>query len=195
MTGLAKGLGREKVSQPRPPTTAVVLVTTLPDCKRDYRSVMTEAREKVSLERLGIVNSRIKPAANGGLLIQIPGKDREQKADDLAERLRALWVTDPSISVVRPSKFAEMRVRGLDVSVSPEDVASAIIGISGCARGVVRVGEIRWSPLGFGSVWVRCPVSVARMILDVEKLSVGGHGRAVARPPTYLLPLSRFGSL
>lgn len=72
--------------------------------------MMAEARERISLDALGIAGQRVKPAFNGGLLIQISGKDRIQKADDLADRLRAIWEEDPKIRVARPTKYAELRV-------------------------------------------------------------------------------------
>ncbi|CAL1672341.1 unnamed protein product [Lasius platythorax] len=164
---------RVKVSGPRLPSTAVVSITIMPNCKRDYKSVMSEARQKISLDQLGIVNPRIRPAVNGGLLILIPGKDRNQKADDLAGCLRKLWDGDPKIRMARPAKFAELRVWGFDVSTTPSDVASAIVKVGGCLREDVRVGEIRWTPFGSGSIWVRCPILAARKVIEERNLTVG----------------------
>lgn len=55
---------KAKVSGPRLLSTAVVSITLLPDCKRDFRSMMSEARQKISLDQLGIANPRIRPAVN-----------------------------------------------------------------------------------------------------------------------------------
>lgn len=142
---------------------------------------MTEARQKISLDQLGIANSVIKSVINKGLLIQIPGRDRNRKADDLASRMRALWDGNPLIKVTRPSKFAEVRVRGFDVSATTNDVALAVVEVSGCAKEDVRVGALRWSPFGSSSAWVRCPILAARKALEVGKVSMG-WGEATVEP-------------
>lgn len=93
----------------RPPTTAVVSVTIKPGSVLGYREIMAEARSKIDLNALGIVNSRIKQAANGGVLIRIPGKDRVKLADNLADKLDEV-LKGKGVSIGRPSKLAELRV-------------------------------------------------------------------------------------
>lgn len=103
--------------------------------------------------------------------------------------MRELWDGDPKIKVARPTKFAELRVWGLDVSATPCDVAQAIVKTGGCAREDVRVGEIRWTPFGSGSVWARCPVLAVRKVIEERNLTVGwgGKRRGTARTPNHLL--------
>lgn len=49
-----------------------------------YASALKRAREEISLDELGIENSRIRKAASGGLLIEISGMNSGHKADLLA---------------------------------------------------------------------------------------------------------------
>lgn len=174
-----RGVG--PVKWPRLPSTAEISITILPGSSRDYRMVMTEARQKISLDQLGIANSVIKPVINGGLLIQIPGRDRNRKADDLAGRMRALWDGNQLIKITRPSKFAEVRVRGFDVLATTNDVALAVVEVSGCVKEDVRVGALRWNLFGSGSAWMRCPILAVRKALEVGKVSVG-WGEATMEP-------------
>lgn len=43
----------------------------------------------------------------------------------------------------------------------------------GCLREDVRVGEIRWTPFGSGSIWVKCPILAARRVIEERNLTVG----------------------
>lgn len=45
-----------------------------------YAEAIKRARTDISVEQLGIKNSRIRRALNGGLIIEIPGPDNDKKA-------------------------------------------------------------------------------------------------------------------
>ncbi|KMQ90130.1 reverse transcriptase [Lasius niger] len=156
----------------RPPTTAVVSVTIKPGSELGYREIMAEARSKIDLKELGIANSRIKQAVNGGVLIQIPGKDRVKLADDLANKMDEV-LKGKGVSIGRPSKLAELRVRGIDISVTPDNVASAIALAGGCDKNFVRVGRIRETASGLGTVWVRCPALAAKRVVNAGRVRLG----------------------
>ncbi|KMQ90418.1 hypothetical protein RF55_9831 [Lasius niger] len=167
---------RRGASGPRPPTTAVVSITLRPDAQVGYREIMLEARAKIDLGALGIANSRIRPAINGGILIQIPGKDRVRKANDLARQMEVA-LKDREVIIGRPSKYAELRVRGIDVSVVPDDIVSEIARLGGCDKADIRIGPLRESPVGLSSVWVRCPALAAKRVFGAGSIRVG-WGRA-----------------
>lgn len=171
---------RVPVTKPRPPTTAVVSVTIRPGTKLSYREVMTEARSKIDLVALGISDSRLKQAASGGILIEIPGKDRTTKADDLANRMDGIF-KGKGVSIGRPSRTAEIRIRGIDVSVSANDIIDALVKTGGCAKEEIRIGQIRDNPFGQGSVWVKCPALAARKVTKAGSIRVG-WGRVTVEP-------------
>lgn len=141
--------GRRTAPGPRPPSTAVVSITLKFDARVGYREIM-EARAKLDLKALGIENSRIRPAINGGILIQIPGKDRIQKANDLARHME-IALREREVIIGRPSKCVELRVRGVDVSVAPDDIVSEIAKLGDCDRADIRIGPLRESPAGLSS--------------------------------------------
>ncbi|KMQ84802.1 gag-like protein [Lasius niger] len=171
----------------RPPTTAVVSVTIKPGSKLEYREIMAEARSKIDLKELGIVNSRIRQAINGGVLIQIPGKDRVKLADDLANKMEEL-VKGKDVVIGRPSKLAELRVRGIDISVTPDCVTSAIALAGGCDVKSVQLGQIRETASGLGTVWVRCPALAARRVAGAGRVGLGwGFASVELLPPRPLV--------
>lgn len=45
-------------------------------------------------------------------------------------------------------KLAEIRVTGIDDSITPDEVKEAIAGFGGCSAGEVRVGKLNRSPAG-----------------------------------------------
>ncbi|CAL1672733.1 unnamed protein product [Lasius platythorax] len=166
--------------RPRTPTTAVVSVTLKPGAKLGYREVMFEARSKIDLKALGIVNSRIRQAVNGGVLIQIPGKDRVRMADDLANCMGKV-LKGRDVWIGWPSKCAELRIRGVDISVTSEDVISEVARLGGCRREDIRMGRIRETSVGLGTVWLKCPAVSARRVVDVGYIRVG-WGRSTVEP-------------
>jgi hypothetical protein len=60
-----------------------------------------------------------------------------------------------------------LKLTRLDISATLEEVAG------GCHVGKVDVGELRLTPSGLGSVWLRCPLTVARRICSGDD----GKGR------------------
>ncbi|KMQ92618.1 reverse transcriptase [Lasius niger] len=171
----------------RPPTTEVVSVTIKPGSKLGYREIMAEARSKIDLKALGIENSRIRQAINGGVLIQIPGKDRVKLADDLANEMDEV-LRGKDVIIGRPSKLAELRVRGIDISVTPDNVASAIALAGGCDSGCVRLGRIKETASGLGTVWVRCPALAAKRVVNSGRVRLGwGYASVELLPPRPLV--------
>lgn len=63
------------------PRTAAVTITAV-DGKMRNRELLKRAREKISLQEIGIENSRIRVATNGRI---IPGSEGKIHADRLAE--------------------------------------------------------------------------------------------------------------
>lgn len=107
----------------RPPRTAAVTITGLGE-NFSYATVLKKARESIPLSELGIEKSRIRRTINGGRIIEISGLNAMKKADDLAVRLRE--VLGPEVIVNRPCVRGEIRVIGLDDTVSSDKVAALI---------------------------------------------------------------------
>lgn len=178
-----KGRGKEKkrrpIIKPRPPFTAVVSVTIKPGVEFVYRNVMRKARSMIDFKALGIVDSRIKQAATGGILIQIPGKDREKMADDLANRMDEIFKKE-GVLIGCPSRLVELRVWGIDISVSPNDIVEAVASTGKCAEDI-KIGQMRYTPSGQGLVWVKCPVRAAKRVAESGRIRMG-WGRAMIEP-------------
>lgn len=127
---------------------------------------MAEARRRVNLASLGLANIRLKQAMNGGTLIEVPRPRRVREedsepptsaelADRLAEELRGVF-QGREIRVTRPTKSAEMRLTGLDNSVTSGDVRGR-------------------SPSGTGTIWMRAPAVYVRRVVIAGKCAWGGH--------------------
>lgn len=81
-------------------------------------------------------------AANGGVLVEIPGPDGPAKADALAENLEERW--EAELAYPRPMRFGELRVTGIDLSVGPEELARALAGFFGhCELELLKLGPFR----------------------------------------------------
>jgi len=139
------------------------------------------------LTDLEIDCTRIRRAATGALLIEIPGEDTGRKADLLADRLREAFV-DMGVRVSRPARMAELRITRLDNSISTADVAMAIGEVGGTSWLEIKTGEIRRTLRGMGALWVRCPLEAAIRVAEQSRLMVvlGASGVAEAPPPSVL---------
>nr|XP_034195327.1 uncharacterized protein LOC117611491 [Osmia lignaria] len=172
----------KKAKPARPPKTAAVTLTLAPDAKVTYAEVMATAREKVDLKTIGITEIRPRRAVTGGLVLEIPGEGRTDKATALEGCLQGVF-RGTEVRVSRPVKMGEVRVSGLDDSVSPADVTAALAAVGGCTPAEVKVGEIRISPARLGTVWARCPLTALGKIVASGRILVGWSSARVEALP------------
>ncbi|XP_045449382.1 uncharacterized protein LOC123657946 [Melitaea cinxia] len=156
------------------PKTAAVVVQLQPaavEKGQTYDSIFRSAEDTVKLEELGIERILFRHTATGARMLEIPGSDKEEKADRLASRLREA-LSDVA-TVVRPVKTAQVRISGLDDTATPERVAAAVAKATSSDVGTVRVGAIRSGFGGMGFTVVACPVSVAKALTEGGRLLIG----------------------
>jgi len=79
---------------------------------------MRAAREKIPLEQLGITELRPRRALTGALILEVVGDKEGVKANSLAERLSEALAGKEGVTINRPYKKADLRIRDLDESVS-----------------------------------------------------------------------------
>ncbi|XP_053616790.1 uncharacterized protein LOC128678903 [Plodia interpunctella] len=171
----------------RPPRSAAVLLKVQADAEKHgttYGQILDLAREKVDLGALGISGVKFKRAATGARILEIAGADRDNKADQLAAKLRE--VLDPqTVEVSRPQKSADLRVLELCDSATPQLVRQAIARVGQCPESEIRVGDIKEEHAGTRTAWVRCPVAAAkRLTASGAKLLVGWVSAKVKLLPT-----------
>ncbi|CAK9834490.1 Uncharacterized 50 kDa protein in type I retrotransposable element R1DM [Anthophora retusa] len=82
-------------------------------------------------------------------------------------------LADTGVKVANPTKSAEIRLRGLDDSVQPQEVVAAVAAFTGCPEAEVRVGRIRLTSISMGTLWVRCPLTAARKMVSAGRITVG----------------------
>lgn len=156
----------------RPPRTAAVVVTPPQSGGLTLAETMAEARRRVKLSDIGITHLRPKVAATGAMILEIPGENSVAKADLLATRLKEV-LEEKGVKIHRPTKSEELRVSGLEDSVTSKEVAEAIAEAGGCKDIEVKVGGIRKAPSGLGAVWVQCPAAAAKKLAAVGRVMVG----------------------
>ncbi|XP_059056503.1 uncharacterized protein LOC131850320 [Achroia grisella] len=165
---------RKKKAKARPPRSSAVVLTMRPGAEErgvTYRSVLTEAKAKISLAQLGITDLRFRVGRTGSRILEIPGTHTGEAADALAAKIEEVLPEDVRVS--RPVKSAELRIGDLDDSVMVADVVVAVMREGGCPESSVKTGEIRRNTQGTGSVWVRCPVAAARKLAEAGRLKIG----------------------
>ncbi|XP_059046166.1 uncharacterized protein LOC131841837 [Achroia grisella] len=161
----------------RPPRSSAIVLTLQPgaaEAGSSYTSVLREAQQKIQLSALGITELGFRLAITGSRILEVPGPVEESggKADALAAKLSEVLPAEV-VSVTRPVKSAEFRVLDLDDATTVADVVAAVAREGDCAEASVKTGEIRRSPSGSGSVWVRGPIGAVKKLVDAGKLRVG----------------------
>ena len=157
-------------------TRAAAVVLTVPPEREEtltYAEVMRAARSKVDLKALDIDHLRVKKAMTGGLILEVPGQETAQRADKLAERL-SVALAQQGVKISRPVTRAELRVAGLDDSVSAEEVAAAIAEAGDCSSAEVQMGAIRPAAGGLRGAWARAPRAAAIKAAKPGGLGWGG---------------------
>ena len=159
----------------RTPRRAAVPLIMVPGSKRAYEEVLTTARRRnVQLTEIGVESLKIRPSIAGGFLFEVPGKESAARADELVDKLRRIFPDGGDVRMSRPVKRSELRISGLDVSIRPREVIEAIAAEGGCSESDVKTGEIkRRTPRGASSLWIQCPTTAAKKIMEKGRLTGG----------------------
>lgn len=154
----------------KPPRTAAVAMKALTP-GLTYSEIIKQARNNLQLAELGIERTRIRYAANGVALIEIPGENRNEKADKLRSKLSD--ILGEHVKVTRPVVKGDLRLSGFDDSIGASEIAEVIAEIGGCLPRDVKIGEIRKLKNSLCTVWLQCPLAAAIKAADVEKIKIG----------------------
>lgn len=161
------------------PRTSAIVIALQPEAVKngiDYETVVSLAREQVDIDTLDIPYIKYKETATGTRKLEIPGAASGKKADQMAEKLRAFYakaIGEGMVNVSRPMKRAELRVTGLDESITKEEVAAAVAAKGLCPVDQVKVEDVRRAPYGTNMTWVSCPVTAAKRVTQERRLMFG----------------------
>ena len=92
----------------------------------------------------------------------------------LAKASPPCGMKDLTAKVTVPRWTAELRMTGLEDSVTREEVVAAVAEAGGCRADKVNVGAIRSALRSLESVWLRCPLTVVRKISGRGDVRPGG---------------------
>lgn len=156
-------------SKKRAPRTAAISLK-IEEGGESYAQMLRKAREKISLEELDIRNMKIRHAITGNLIIEVAGPDNNTKADKLAKKLKTVLAGEATIA--RPTKTGEILVRGIDSSITAEEMISELCKVGGCRKDQVK-GTLRVMRNGLGTIWARCPIETAIKVAENGSLRLG----------------------
>ncbi|XP_071577582.1 uncharacterized protein [Temnothorax nylanderi] len=159
-----------RVARRRAPKTAAVTITSL-NTEVSYADILKTARDKISLDNMGIEDSRIRKSLNGGVIIEIPGADGASKADLLAKKLKE--VLSASAKISRPTVMGELRLWNFDDSVSPTEIKNMIPVRGDCDEQDIKLSTIRRMNNGLHSIWAKCPLTAALRLTLSNKIKIG----------------------
>lgn len=162
---------RVRVRQPR---SAAIVLTLSPDAANrgeTYAKILADARSAIKLPEHGLSAVGFRIAQTGARVIEVPGSNRVDTADRMAAELRTA-LADRGVIVSRPEKTADIRLTGLDESVTESEVEAAIRKVTG-SLGQIKLGQIRFTAAGTGTLWVRCTVAAANKLSLEGRLLVG----------------------
>ncbi|KMQ92252.1 gag-pol polyprotein [Lasius niger] len=187
--------GKPKAVIRKPPKTAAVMIVSRED-GFSYASTLKKARESISLDKLKIDRTKIRRAANGGILIEVLGPGGAGKALALRDKLHEVLQDQAVVS--RPVAKGEIRLVGLDCTVSTDEVLDIVAGLGGCLRNDVKVGMIRPLNNGLYTVWIQCPLEAVAKLSNLRKVKIGwtlARVEALNARPLQCFKCWRFGHL
>ncbi|XP_052738123.1 uncharacterized protein LOC128198183 [Bicyclus anynana] len=164
-----------------PHKNAAVIITVTSDALKKgvtYAQVLELAEQKINLQDLGIgAGFKIRRAATGARLLELPQGQTQEQAEALAVRLQT--ALEGVAEVNRPTKTVTLKVTGLDDSATAEKIATAVAQAGGCLQTAVKVSEVQPGLRGVGSAIVYCPVDAAKKVCDSGRLLVGWSSAGV----------------
>ena len=135
---------------------------------------MSKAKNKINLADTGITDIRVRRSIAGGLILEIPGEDNSVKASDLANRISKFFPCNGDVRISHLTKMAEVRLSGLDYSVTSLEVAAAVAEAGGCTPTDIKTGAIRQrTPQSMGTIWIKCPAVATKKLATRNRLTVG----------------------
>lgn len=153
----------------KPPRTAAVSLS----CPQDqYSDAMRKAREAINLEEIGINILRPKRAANGALVLEIPGPDGATKAEALKNKLSEAFKNDEGVKVVVPTKMADIRLKDVVDPDDKEGLLAAIASVNGDKPDNIKIGPSRRTAGGLFSVLAQCPLVTANKMLEDGRIKI-----------------------
>ncbi|XP_045535743.1 uncharacterized protein LOC106719018 [Papilio machaon] len=170
----------ERRRGPRPPAvnvpkTAAVVVTITPEgfaSGLTYDTVIAEAKAKIKLQDVGITTGvRFRVCATGARRFEVVGTENGPQADALAARLSQIF-DGGLVRVSRPAKTTEIRISGLDDSMTVEEVLAAVAQTGDCAKENLRCSGVVRDRFGVGHAWVECPVATAKQVVAAGRLTM-----------------------
>ncbi|EFN66610.1 hypothetical protein EAG_05607, partial [Camponotus floridanus] len=114
----------------------------------------------------------IRKGLNGATLIEISGPECNVKARKLADKLQEVLRED-NAAITTPTIKGELRLVGLDDSISKEEIKWALEEEGGCDKQDIRIGEIKRTRRGMGVAWAQCPLKAAVDIAKKKKIKIG----------------------
>lgn len=150
--------------------TAAITVTGIAE-GFSYAEALTKVKQKVPLEEIGIERMTTRRTVNGGRIFEIPGSNAAGKADLFARHIKEVLGAEARVG--RPFVKGEIRIIGLDDSVTQEEVALRVSQLGSCDRTSIKVGAIRIMRNGMGAAWVQCPLTAANKVAGLKKIQIG----------------------
>lgn len=95
------------------------------------------------------------------------------RQDALASRMREVLKGTEGTRVDKPRKTAEIRVKGLECSISKKEVEEAIAEKVGCSTDDIQLGNIVKGPRGQGNLWAKIPLERVYKVIDDGYIRVG----------------------
>ncbi|XP_011884103.1 PREDICTED: actin cytoskeleton-regulatory complex protein pan1-like [Vollenhovia emeryi] len=139
----------------------------------EFAQGMREIRSKIDLDKLGIGPLKQRKALTGALILEVAGEKKTEKANLLAEQIRKAVGNKEGVRVMRPSKMGEIRIKDLDESVTQEELQEVVAKAGECDKTEVKVGQLKTAPGGMITVWVQCPLAVAKKVAEKRRVRVG----------------------
>lgn len=133
----------------RPPRSAAITIRGVKE-NFSYAEALRKARDNPTVKEIGIENTRLRKTATGNVLIEITGEreKREQKAGKLAQILQQILNKEAKIS--RPIIKGELRMFGLDESISKIEIKNLMTDIGKCSDEGITIGDIKPMRNGLG---------------------------------------------
>ncbi|XP_029161130.1 uncharacterized protein LOC114932883 [Nylanderia fulva] len=150
---------------------AVVTIMSKAGTESSYAEILGAARRNISLNDIGIKETRIRPAFNGGYKIEVPGERGLELAGRLKEQLKV--ILQDVAKVDNPVAKGELKIVGLAPSTLREEIGDQLTCISSFPPESFNISDIKRMRDGMGIAWVQCPLNAAISIAEIGRLRIG----------------------
>lgn len=147
------------------------------DSSERQTKLIHNVKKRINLEEIGIKDMRIRKERTRTTIMELEGESGDKKANKLTKKLLELRNEHGKVRIRRPCKVVEIRIRGVENTVSKDEVTRAMEAKWGrplsnymVKNVVISRPRVFWGRVH--AIWVKYLLELAEKLIKDKTLTI-----------------------